>query len=53
MIQVIEWEFELIFCFLTSRKRYFFQFDKATIQMVEWHLKIIFCLLTSTKFDLD
>ena len=53
MIQVIERKFEDIFCFLTSRKCYYFHVDKTTIQVVQRHLKVIFCLLTSRKFDLD
>jgi len=44
MIQFVERHFEVIFFFLTNRKRDFFQFDKETIQAVEWNLKIIFCL---------
>ena len=39
MIQVVEWDFEVIFCFMTNRKCDFFQVDKATIQVVEWKLK--------------
>jgi len=51
MIHLVEWHFEVIFCFLTNRKCDFFQVDKATIQVVEWHLEVIFCLLLSPKFD--
>jgi len=49
MIQVVEWHFEIIFCFFTNRKFDFYQVDKATFQVVEWHLKVIFCLLISPK----
>ena len=49
MIQVIEWNFEVIFCALTSRKYDFFQVDKATIQVVEWHLNVIFLPLDKPK----
>ena len=35
MITVVEWYeyFEVIFCFLTSRKSYFFRVNKTTIQV--------------------
>ena len=51
MIQVIEWKFEVIFCFLTNRKCEFFQVDKATIQGFDSQLKVIVCLLRSPKLD--
>ena len=52
MIQVVEFHFEVFFCFLTNRKCDFFQVHKATIQVFEWLLEVIFCLLTSPKFDI-
>jgi len=42
MIQVVEWHFEVMFCFLTNRNCDCFQVGKATIQVMEWHLKIHF-----------
>ena len=33
MIPVVKCQFELIFCFLTYRKCYFFQLDKATSEI--------------------
>ena len=42
MIQVVQWHFQVIFCFLTNRKLDFFQVDKATIQVVKWHLEVNF-----------
>jgi len=53
MIHVIEWNFVVIFCFLTSRKCVLFLVDKTTIQVFEKHLKAISYLLPSPKFDLD
>ena len=50
IIKVIEWHFEVIFCFLTNRKCDFSQVDKGTIHVVEWQLKVIFFLLTTPKF---
>ena len=50
MIPVVEYHFDIIFCFLTNRKCNFFQVDKSTMQVVEWHLKVI--ALDSLIFDL-
>jgi len=35
MNKVVEFHFEVIFCFLKNRKTAFFQVNKATIQVVE------------------
>ena len=50
MIQVVECQFEVIFCLLTNRKCDFFQVEKAINQEVEWHLSH-FLPIESPKFD--
>ena len=41
MIQVVEFHFEIIFCFLTNRNFNFFLVDKAMIQDAEWLIKVL------------
>jgi len=52
MFQVVEWQFELIFCLLNSPKLNLDEVVRAMFQVLPWHFELNFCLLTSPNYDL-